>query len=72
MAPDFLLASLKRPKAGGIRYHKDARSALNRAQWSYVWGPPGGGGGADPIVLVPGRLFWTRRRAGVGFSVGCP
>ena len=39
--------------------------ALNRAQWSYVWGPPGGGAG--PIVLVPGRLFWTRRRAGVGF-----
>ena len=46
-------------------YHKDARSALNWAQWSYVWGPPGGGAG--PIVLVPGRLFWTRRGAGVGF-----
>ena len=25
------------------------------------------GGGAGPIVLVPGGLFWTRRRAGVGF-----
>ena len=24
-------------------------------------------GGAGPIVLVPGGLFWTRRRAGVGF-----
>ena len=32
-------------------------------------GPAGGGGGgrAGPIVLVPGGLFWTRRRAGVGF-----
>ena len=26
------------------------------------------GGGAGPIVLVPGGLFWTRRRAGVGFG----
>ena len=25
------------------------------------------GAGAGPIVLVPGGLFWTRRRAGVGF-----
>ena len=25
------------------------------------------GGGAGPIVLVPGGLFWTRRRAGVDF-----
>ena len=25
------------------------------------------GGGAGPIVLVPGGLFWTRRRAGAGF-----
>ena len=24
-------------------------------------------GGADPIVLFPGGLLWTRRRAGVGF-----
>ena len=24
-------------------------------------------GGAGPIVLVPGGLFWTRRRAGFGF-----
>ena len=28
-------------------------------------GPPVGGAG--PIVLAPGGLFWTRRRAGVGF-----
>ena len=25
------------------------------------------GGGVGPIVLVPGGLFWTRRRTGVGF-----
>ena len=25
------------------------------------------GGGAGPIVLVQGGLFWTRRRASVGF-----
>ena len=45
-----------------------ARSALNRAQWSYVWGPPGGGwGGGGPHSIGPGGLFWTRRRADVGF-----
>ena len=47
-----------------MRYHKDARSVLNRAQWSYVWGPPGGWGG--PHSIGP-RLFWTWRRAGVCF-----
>ena len=68
MAPEyFLLASLKRPKAGGIRYHKDARSVLNRAQWSYVWARQGGGAG--PIVLVPGGL---RRRAGVAATWSAP
>ena len=30
------------------------------------------GGGAGPIVLVPGGLFRTRRRAGVGFRWGFP
>ena len=30
-------------KALAGRYHKDARFALNWAQWSYVWGPPGVG-----------------------------
>ena len=30
------------------------------------------GGWAGPIVLVPGGLFWTRRRAGVGFRLVVP
>ena len=44
-------------------YHKDARFALNQAQWSYVW---------DPIVLVPGGLFLDAVKGGCWFSAGCP
>ena len=70
MAPDFLLASLKRPKAGGIRYHKDARSALNRAQWSYVWGPPGGGGWGGPHSIGPRQAVLDAAKGGCWFFSG--
>ena len=36
-------------------------------------GPAGGGeGGAGPIVLVPGGLFWMQRRAALGFRWVAP
>ena len=63
MAPEyFLLASLKRPKAGGIRYTR--MYALHLIGLNGPMYRARQGGGAGPIVLVPGGL---RRRAGVDY-----
>ena len=71
MAPEyFLLASLKRPKAGGIRYHKDARSALKSGSMVLCMGPARGWG--RPHSIGPTRAVLDAAKGGCWFSVGCP